>query len=218
MEILFKWLLLASVQTAATLSPGPAFAISVRNAIAYNRRVGILTALGLGAGISAHILFVLCGLSFIITQSVLIYNFIKYAGAAYLIFIGVKALKARKNAPENTALNAPSNMIEEPAAVKTLSDFKAFKIAFLTNLLNPKAVIFFTAVFTQFITPETHYSIMVLYFLTCVIIEITWFTALSFILNTPMVKTKFLRISHWIERVCGGLLIALGLKIALHKA
>lgn len=213
MDILAKWLLLASVQTAATLSPGPAFAISVRNALAYDRRTGVFTAIGLGAGVGAHVLFVLCGIAVVIAQSVMLFNLIKYAGAAYLIFIGAKAIFARKREDSEPL----EEKLDIPKAKKSLSSFGAFRIGFLTNLLNPKAVVFFTAVFSQFISPETSYEVMGLYFLTCVMIETIWFSIVSIVLTNPLIKAKFLNLAHWVERVCGGLLIALGVKLATNK-
>lgn len=221
MEFLAKWLLLTGITTAATLSPGPAFAVSVRNALAYNRRAGLLTALGLGAGVGAHALFALCGIALIIAQSVMIFNAIKYAGAAYLIFIGVQSLRKRAKPADsnNTAKSAQSiPPVKTQEASKNISDAKAFKIGFLTNILNPKTVIFFTAIFTQFITPDTSHSVMALYLLTCTAIETIWFSAVSTLLTNSAIKARFTKIAHWVERICGGLLIALGVKLALSKA
>lgn len=217
MEFLTAWLLIAAVQLAATLSPGPAFAMALRNALAYDRRAGIFTAIGLGAGVGAHVLFVLCGLAFILSQSVFLFTAIKYIGAAYLLYVGSKALFAKKAADEeNAGQNLKSALQEQPAG-RPCSDLKALRMGFLTNLLNPKAVIFFTAVFTQFIDPHTPTGIVALYGATSVVIEIGWFATLALILTHKSVKARFMRISHWIERVCGGLLMALGVRLALSK-
>lgn len=215
MDIFLAWLVLASVQLAATLSPGPAFAVSVRNALAYDRRAGLFTAIGLGAGVGAHVIFVLCGIAVVISQSVLLFNVIKYVGAAYLIFIGFKAILARKkDAQEQKTTNAA---LDTAPSRKTISDTKAIQIGVLTNLLNPKAVIFFTAVYTQCINPETGWEILALYGVTSVIIEAGWFSCLAIILTNRSVKAKFMGFAHWIERVCGGLLMALGVRLALSK-
>ena len=212
MEIFLKWLLLAGIQTGATMSPGPAFAMTVRNTLAYGRRAGIFTAIGLGAGVGAHVLFVLLGFAVIISQSVLLFTLIKYAGAAYLIFIGAKALFAHKKE------NADDDILQTQKSRKNISDLKALWIGFLTNLLNPKAMIFFSAVFSQFLEPNMGYEIMGLYFITMVSIEILWFSTLTTILTHKAVKARFTNFAHWVERVCGGLLVGLGVKLASSRA
>jgi RhtB (resistance to homoserine/threonine) family protein len=202
------WLILASVNLAATLSPGPAFILTVRNALSYNRPLGMMTAMGLGLGIGVHVAFVLGGIAVVIAKSVILFNLIKYAGAAYLVFIGAKAVLAKKSDNANPNIQT---------AQKPLTAFGALRMGFLTNVLNPKAVVFFTAVYAQFITVDTPPQILVLFGLTSVLIEAIWFSIVTFILTNPRIKNAFLGISHWIERVCGGLLIALGIRLALSK-
>tara|TARA_R110001592_G_scaffold29350_9_gene106625 strand:- start:43182 stop:43820 length:639 start_codon:yes stop_codon:yes gene_type:complete len=207
-----QWILMAAVQLAATMSPGPAFVVAVRNAMAYNRPIGILTALGLACGVAAHVIFVLAGISFLIAKSVFLFNFIKYAGAAYLFYIGVKALIFSKK-KEDTQ-NAVQNSVPDKPLI---SGYKAVLNGFLTNLLNPKAVVFFTAVYTQFIDLSTPVFMHLAYGVTSVAIEFLWFAGVAIVLTNPAVKSKFMKIMHWIERGCGGLMIGLGVKLALTK-
>lgn len=210
MTLFFHWLLMASVQAAATISPGPAFVVAVRNAMAYDRRTGIFTAFGLGLGVAVHVLVVLCGLAVLLQHYTFMFDLIRYAGAAYLIYIGGKALMSRAKpkavateavAPERTGLSAR----------------KAVSIGFLTNLLNPKAVVFFTAVFTQFIGPGTPVAVMVLYGATSVVIEIAWFSGVAVVLTDRRIKERFMGAVHWVERTCGGLMIGLGIKLAFSR-
>ncbi len=210
MDFLLAWMLIASVQLVATMSPGPAFVMAVRYCVSYGRRASILLALGLGFGIAVHVTFALAGLSFIIAQSVFLYNLIKYMGAAYLIYIGIKGLRSLKKADR-------SEVDQKVDAVKTVSNGKAIATGVLTNLLNPKAVVFFTAVFSQFIGVDTSYSVVFLYGLTSVAIEVLWFIGLAIILTNNSVKKRFMGFIHWVERVCGGLMIALGVKLVLSK-
>jgi len=213
MEFFLKWLLMASVQAAATISPGPAFVVAVRNAMAYDRRAGIFTAFGLGLGVAVHVLVVLCGLAVLLQHYTFLFDVIRYAGAAYLIYIGGKAIfTKRKQAPSGEAAVEAA-----PQARETLSGRKALSIGFFTNLLNPKAVIFFTAVFTQFIGPGTPLSVMALYGLTSVVIEIAWFSGVAVVLTDRRIKERFLGAVHWVERTCGGLMIGLGLKLAFSR-
>jgi RhtB (resistance to homoserine/threonine) family protein len=209
MHWFFLWLAWAAINLAATISPGPAFAMTLRTAMAYDRHTGLIMCLGLGLGIAVHVLLVFCGLSYVLTQSVLLFNAIKYMGAAYLIYIGFKAIKAK---PKNVVTEDIS--IKEPAR---LSIFKSFKMGLLTNVLNPKSMVFFTAMSSQFVSATTPAGLMLAYGLTAVCIEACWFSFVTVVLTHQKVKNRFLSIAHWVERVCGGLLIALGFKLALSK-
>ncbi|MGH1404721.1 MAG: LysE family translocator [Alphaproteobacteria bacterium] len=211
MEFLLAWMLIASVQLVATMSPGPAFVMAVRYCVSYGRKASVFLALGLGFGIAVHVVFALAGLSFIIAQSVFLYNLIKYMGAAYLVYIGIKGLRSMKSKKrQDAASQADHNQ-------KPISSGKAIVTGFLTNVLNPKAVVFFTAVFSQFIGVDTSFSLVLLYGLTSVAIEILWFIGLAIILTNSSVKKRFMGFIHWVEGVCGGLMIALGVKLVLSK-
>ncbi len=218
MDILLKWALMASVQLAATMSPGPAFVVCVRNALTHGRAVGVFTALGLALGVGAHVLFVLLGIALIISQSVFLFNLIKYMGAAYLCYIGVKSiLFSKKRDASDDMQGEQAGITAVKSNVKSMRFDKAVLNGFLTNLLNPKAVVFFTAVFTQFIGPDTSHIVHVVYGMTSVIIEFLWFSGVSIVLTNARVKRKFMAVMHWVERTCGGLMVGLGVKLALSK-
>lgn len=216
MEFFLQWLLMASVQGAATISPGPAFVVAVRNAMSYDRRAGIFTAFGLGLGVAVHVMIVLCGLAVLLQHYTFVFDVIRYAGAAYLIYIGGKAILLTKRKDKSaSAGDVPAEQVVSARAA--ISGRKALSIGFFTNLLNPKAVIFFTAVFTQFIGPGTPVSVMALYGLTSVVIEILWFSGVAVVLTDRRIKARFLGAVHWVERTCGGLMIGLGVKLAFSR-
>lgn len=216
MEFFLKWFFMASVQAAATISPGPAFVMSVRNALAYDRRTGIFTAIGLGFGVGAHVLIVLCGLAVLLQHHTFVFDLIRYAGACYLVYIGVKGILSRRRGVLAEAKDVQT-AVNVPLKGAAMSARKALSMGFLTNLLNPKAVVFFTAVFTQFIGPGTPVAVMVLYGMTSVVIEILWFAGVAIVLTDARIKDRFMGVAHWVERTCGGLMIALGLKLAFSK-
>lgn len=213
MSLFLSWLLFASVQLAATMSPGPAFVVAVKNALTYDRKVGVATAFGLSLGVGAHVVFVLCGIAILIAHSVWAFSFIRYAGAAYLFYIGVKAImssfKGRHSSVGVDVHTDDRRMISVHHAIVT---------GFLTNLLNPKAVVFFTAVFTQFIAPDTSFAVLVLYGMTSVVIECLWFMVVAVFLTHSRIRSVFMSFMHWVDRICGGLMIMLGIKLALSKA
>lgn len=208
MEIFWAWMLFLIVDIAVVMSPGPAFVALVRNAMVYDRNISIATALGLALGVMAHVVLVLGGIAFLITKSVLLFNVIKYGGAGYLIYVGVKSLRTGGKCVVVKA---------DEGHVKAITVKQAVLHGFLMNLLNPKAVVFFTAVFAQFIHPSMSFSVQMLYGFTPVCVEFLWFTGLAIILTNTSIKRRFMNVIHWVERLCGGLMIGLGVKLALFR-
>jgi RhtB (resistance to homoserine/threonine) family protein len=206
---LVQWLTLVAVFSLAVISPGPDFVMAVRNSVLHSRRTGILTALGFGAGVMVHVTYTVLGIAALIAQSILLFNILKFAGAAYLIWMGVQALRS-KGMPE---LQIPETGPKETQAI--MSDSAAFRSGFLTNLLNPKATLFFLAIFSQIIRPETPHIWQAVYGLTCAAMVVGWFSLVAFVLTQDQVRSRFLKAAHWIDRVCGVLLIGLGIKVAL---
>ncbi len=209
-EFLLPWLMLCVVNLVATMSPGPAFAMTVKNSIAYDRKAGILTAIGLGLAVGVHVALLAAGISILLVHMPMLFLAIKYSGALYLIFIGIKALRAKPHNPESkTTTKNKKDAI--PGSMSFLTQ------GFITNLLNPKGFVFFVTVYVQFIDLHTPAIILILYGITTMIIETAWFSGLAMVLTHTAIKARFLNISHWIERICGGLLITLGVKLLLDK-
>ncbi|MBJ7297359.1 MAG: LysE family translocator [Dolichospermum sp.] len=96
MSFLTDWLTVFSIALIAIISPGPDFAITLRNSLLYSRQAGVYTAFGVGAGFIVHSTYSLIGIGTIISQSILLFNTLKWVGAAYLIYIGIKSLRAKK--------------------------------------------------------------------------------------------------------------------------
>lgn len=210
--VITNWLLLDGVFFLALISPGPDFVVAIRNSVLYSRWTGIFTAIGFGLGVAVHCTYVLFGIAALIAQSVLLFNIIKYVGAAYLFYVGFKALKSQGSSPDMI------KGLKKGQAHDDLSMLSALWSGFLTNVLNPKATMFFMAVFAQFIDVNTSMGTQVLYAGTCVMMTILWFSAVSLFLTLSPVKRVFFAISKWIDRVCGCLLIGLGVKLALTKS
>jgi len=117
-----------TIALLATISPGPDFAMVSRNSLLLSRRAGVITALGIGLAVLVHVSYTLLGVGVLIRQSIWLFNAIKLAGAVYLIYLGIRMLRAKP------AGDLPA------AQVAPLSDLGALRVGFLTNLLNPKAV------------------------------------------------------------------------------
>jgi RhtB (resistance to homoserine/threonine) family protein len=207
MTFFTTWLTVILVCSFVIISPGPNLVITLRNSLIHTRRAGIYTALGLAVGDLIHIGGWLIGIGVIITRSVLLFNVLKWLGAAYLIYIGIKALQTRKH----SALE-----LEQLALGGNQMDAKhAFKMGLLTCLLNPKVTLFFFALFTQLIEPGTPLWMQGVYGFTVASVEFLWFSTVAVTISRPLIKRQFVGISHWLERVMGAVLIGLGVRLAV---
>ncbi|WP_425969103.1 LysE family translocator [Aeromonas dhakensis] len=187
----------------AVISPGPDFAMVSRNSLLLSRRSGVLTALGIGAGVCVHVTYTLLGVGLLIQQSLWLFNLIKLAGAAYLIFLGIKMLRAKPATDEMLA--------EQPA----LSSLGALRTGFLTNVLNPKTTIFIVSLFMQVAQPQTPLAVQLGYGAFIVLAHAVWFSAVAIFFSTDSVRGRLLAVRHWIDRVFGALLVGFGMLLAL---
>jgi RhtB (resistance to homoserine/threonine) family protein len=193
------------IHLLAVISPGPDFIMIVRNSLTYSRKTGMWTAVGLAAGMAIHIFYSLAGLAIIISKSILLFNTIKILGAVYLIYIGLKSVSSKSSKIE----------IGEQYKKKDISRLSAIKIGFLTNILNPKVTLFFLSLFTLVIPPETPLYIMIIISAITIITAILWFSLVAFFLSQTKIRSIFEKFQNVFNKAFGGLLIALGIKIAL---
>lgn len=207
-QYLAEFLTVAVLHLFAVMSPGPDFVMISRNSLVYSRKTGVLSALGLGLGILVHITYSLIGIGFIISKSIVIFSTIKFLGAGYLIYIGYKSLRSKP-----AQLNA-----EQQIETKEMSAFDSIKTGFLTNVLNPKATLFFLALFTQVIHATTPLYIKILYGIEMSSMTFIWFAFVALILSNQRIKQPFVKVQHYVERTMGAILIVLGIKVALSRA
>lgn len=210
MDYLFSGLTVFGLVLVAAMSPGPDFLIVIRHALKYGRREGVVTAWGIAAAIFVHVGYAMVGIGILIAQSVFWFNVVKWLGAAYLLYMGVMALRSRGWSVTDIA-GTEKVRAELPAR-------KAFRAGFITNVLNPKATLFFLALFTQVIDPATPRPVMFGYGVICAATAGTWFTIVSYILSHRRVRASFTRASAWIDRATGLAFIGLAVKLALSKA
>ena len=204
-----EFLLIAGIHLLAVMSPGPDFAMVVRNSLVYSRRTGLFAAAGLALGILVHVAYSLLGIGLVISQSVMLFNTIKLLGAAYLIYIGLRALLSR--AAENREVH--SN--EAAPSGKELKPLAAVRLGFLTNVLNPKATLFFLALFTQVINPGTPFGMKLLYGAEMSLVTFCWFALVALLLTHKRIERMFFGVKQHMERLFGAILVGLGLKVAM---
>lgn len=193
------------VHLLGVASPGPDFIMTVRNSLTYSRRTGIFTALGIALGIIVHLIYCLLGLAVIISQSILLFNTIKMLGAGYLIYIGVKSWRARGS----------GIVIGDCHKKADISPAVAVKIGFLTNVLNPKATLFFLGLFTLVIQPDTPRSVLAVASVIMVTNTMLWFSLVAIFFTQKRVRSVFERFQGFFNKLFGGLLVMLGVKVAL---
>jgi threonine/homoserine/homoserine lactone efflux protein len=188
------------------LTPGNDMLYVIARSSGQGTKAGIISALGIGAGCIVHILAAVIGLSALIAQSATAFEIIKYIGAAYLVYLGVKSFLSKKH-----SINIDQN-------IKRLSYKKIFWQGFMTNVLNPKVALFFLAFLPQFINIHKGNTSLQILFLG------TWFDVVGTLVNV-FVAVLFGKIGSWLsksptfiqlqERITGIILIGLGIKVAL---
>lgn len=203
-----------AVHLLAVISPGPDFLMAVRNSLAYSRRAGLWTAVGFGAGIAVHIAYSLAGLALVISKSVFLFNGIKLLGALYLVYMGIRSLLSRA-APLEAAPESRRADLDDPADPADLSALAALRMGFLTNVLNPKATLFFLSLFTLVISPVTPGPVLAVISVILVGNTILWFSLVAVFMTQARVRAAFGRWQNVFNRTLGGLLIAIGVKVAL---
>ncbi len=202
-----EFLTIALIHFVAVASPGPDFAIVVRNSVSFGRRAAMYTSIGIGLGILIHVTYSIVGLSVLIKTTPWLYTAISYLAAAYLVYLAVGALKS--GPPEAGANNVQNGATPQAS----LSAKKALWIGFLTNGLNPKATLFFLSLFTAFIDVNTPLNVKLGYGIYLAVATGAWFCFLSYLLSTSKVAQLIGSKGYWLDRTMGVLLLGLALKL-----
>ena len=187
------------------VTPGPDLLYILGRAIGQGRAAGVLSALGIGAGCLVHILAATLGLSAVLMALPLGYDLVRWAGAAYLVYIGVKALRSKGGSLQVSALAPESRR-------------RVFLQGALTNVLNPKVALFFLALLPQFADPRRGPLAPQLLLLGTLFAVNGTLVCILFALFAgrlgEWLKTRY-GVTRLLDRATGGLFIALGLRLAL---
>lgn len=187
--------------------PGPATLLTVARATSSGTRVGIATGAGVAAGDVFHTVMAMVGISAIIATSAMLFSIVKYIGAAYLVYLGIRAIIERT--PTDPTVGALA-----------ISARKAFRQAVLTEVLNPKTALFFLAFLPQFVRPENGSVMLQLMALGMIFVLLGLFSTVVFAVSAGRLGT-FLRrnpsVVKWQGKVVGGIYCALGVRLALQQ-
>jgi threonine/homoserine/homoserine lactone efflux protein len=203
-----SYLLFLVACAALILAPGPAQALVVAKTLAEGRCVGVLTAIGLNIGTLFHAVAAALGLSALLASSALAFSVVKYLGAAYLIYLGIRALRA---GPQASSL---------PTSTRVTASKSALWQAVLVGTLNPKVALFFLAFVPQFVNPQS--GSVVLQFLVLgttmaaldVLYEVVLVQLVSRMRRRMLGSVRFVL---WQNRISGAVLVALGLRLAVQE-
>lgn len=208
MEFIHGLLAITLIHILAVASPGPDFFLVSQQTLSNGRRAGLMCSIGITLGLTVHLTYSAFGLATIIANSSNALWAIKILGGGYLIYLGVKGLQSK----------APSN--EETANKKAVqySAKKSISIGFLCNVLNPKVPIYFVSLFTLVLKPDMPLHHIAFYGLWIMLIQLSWFSFIVLLLSHPKINKKFKQSGHIIDRVLGGAMIILGLKLLLTRA
>ena len=201
---------LAVLHALAVISPGPDFAIVLRQSVVHGRRVALATSAGIGSGIVVHVLYSVLGLGLLLRTSPRVLEVIQIVGAAYLLWLGIQSLRARPRS--DVAAEASQQADASGGGVR-----RAFITGFLTNATNVKATWFFLSVFTVVVSPQTPRWLQGAYGAWMAVTTTLWFSLVSFGFSQSAVRRAFLRRGHWFDRTMGVVLIALAVRLALSR-
>ena len=179
------------------MSPGPSMAVVIHNAIFKGRYNGILTSIGHGIGIAIYATFAVLGLGLIIETNLIIFNSLKILSIIFLIFIGMKSILNKEK------LNLEKKDVKE----KTISFLQGFSI----SILNPKILIWFIAIYSQFMSVNNELIFNIYLVLIAGIVDAFWYIFLTLAVTTASALTFFQTKILLIKKIQGFLFVAIGL-------
>ncbi|MBP2835433.1 MULTISPECIES: LysE family translocator [Dickeya] len=198
-------LFVATIAALGMISPGPDFFLVIKNAVRYPRLAAMMTTVGVIAGVATHMAYCVAGLAVVITTTPWLFSLLKYVGAAYLIWLGIQALCSRGGSKLDLSGLTPQRV----------GLWKAFLQGYLCNLLNPKATLFFLAVFTQVLGLNSSMGEKLWYAGIIWGLTLIWWPLLVILIQSEPVRRGLTKAQKLIDKLLGGVLITLGIKVAL---
>lgn len=191
------------------LTPGADTMYILGRSIAQGKKAGVLSAFGISTGAIFHIIFATLGLSIILAKSAIAFEIVKYLGAVYLMFLGLK-----------TMLKKADGKFELTNENEVVNYRKIYFSGVLTNILNPKVALFFLAFLPQFIDPNYVQSSLpfLILGLTFLLTGTIWCLILALFASklSDRIRKNY-KIKIWLDKITGGIFVALGIKLALMK-
>jgi len=200
-----------AVAVVLIVTPGPDTALIIRNALRAGNRAASWTSLGIGAGSTVWAAASVLGVAVLLESSDLAFTIFKYAGATYLVYLGLRSLigsfwKDEQQPPESL-----------PATPERLDGWAAFAQGVLNNLLNPKAGAIFVTVMPQFVEPHDSVSRLVLMVACYDALVVAWLCMYGLVVSRAGRSSMGARVRKGLERVTGAVMIGLGVRLAFER-
>ena len=198
---------LSFIHLIALASPGPDFALVVRLATQESRAAAVASALGIAVAILGHTLLSLTGVSLIIQSSALLFTLVQLAGASYLAWMGMGAIKAAWLHWKDPV------SIETATQGRGITPYKGFMQGLYTNILNPKALVFFISLMSTLVPAEMSLAGKSAALVILWSLSLAWFALLAWLLSTQKLQKRVQQLAVYIDTICGVIFITLGVSI-----
>lgn len=193
---------IVGVTLLVQISPGPDMILVLRNTLLGGRSAGLQTSFGVLTGNLVHITYCVLGIGWLISQSILAFTALKYAAAAYLIYLGIMSFRSDATALDRSSIKARKR------------NAPWFIQGFINNVLNPKGTLFFLGVFTVVISPATSTGVTIALILTMMLVSTVFWLFFVYTLDHPVVRSSIERFQRIVHRLFGALLIFIGFRVA----
>ncbi|MGH8134952.1 MAG: LysE family translocator [Steroidobacteraceae bacterium] len=200
----------AIVAMAMTMAPGADTMLVVRNALRSGRRDGYFTVAGICSGLYVHALLSALGISVILMHSATAFTIMKIAGAAYLVWLGFNSMRSAARRSDSQAAGVVARAKVTPA--------RCYREGFLTNVLNPKVIVFYLALLPQFIGPTDSVLLKSLLLTVIHFVEgILWLGFVAYLVDRSRQFFMKANMRRCLDALCGTLLIGLGVRLAMEQ-
>jgi len=204
MDYLSLFGLIFTIHLLAVMSPGPDFVMVLKNAIQYDRKTAVYTAFGISMGIGVHILYSVAGIAYLLQKNQMLFNTIKILGALYIIYLGIQTFFSTQKKIDIELQKSTNGIPPKSQAIKT---------GFITNVLNPKASLFFLSIFSIIIPPDIDTWALILISIMLIGVTFLWFTLVSYVFTGKAMVKKYEHYEGYILKAFGIILILLGVGI-----
>jgi threonine/homoserine/homoserine lactone efflux protein len=195
-----------AVHVLAMVSPGPNVLVVTQVAASATRRAGVWTALGIAAGAGLMSGAALAGLSVVLAQFAWLHAALRLVGGLYLVYLGFRLLRG-----------AAAPLVFARGGALAAGDRRAFRLGLLTNVTNPKALLFYGSVFAALFAPSSPTSLKIAAVAVIVANSTAFHVALACLFSTARAQAGYRRVKPWVDRIAGVGLAALGLRLVLPR-
>ena len=202
-----EFLTIAILHFFAVSSPGPDFIIVTRQSIRSGRTAAIFTSLGIASGILVHSFAAMTGLTYIISSNPLVLLYLKIIASIYLGYLGFISIFNSSSITQYTSDQSTSNQ----------NFLYSYRIGFITNVLNPKAILFFITVFSIVVDSSTSVLSLGIYGAYMSIATFIWFTFVSYIFTNTTLINKYRNSLPIFEKILGCILLLIASQILLYE-